>query len=70
LGLLAKTCAPIALTPVTADRYVVINSHYDRAYAEKPGPSHNTGLTYLWVFLGFPFSDTSRHKYHFVFLGI
>jgi len=42
LDLHVKTFIPIALTPITADGYVVANSHYGRACAEKPDPSHNT----------------------------
>jgi len=42
LGLPAKTVAPIALTSVTENRYVVTNGHYDRA--EKSDPSHDTDL--------------------------
>jgi len=42
LSLPAELFVPIALTPITADRYVIANSHYGRACVEKPGPSHNT----------------------------
>jgi len=50
LSLPPKTFAPVVLTTVTADRYVVANSHYGRAYTEKPGPSHNTGVLLLLTF--------------------
>jgi len=39
---LPTTFALIALTSITADRYVVANGHYGRTCAEKPGPFHNT----------------------------
>jgi len=35
-------------TPVTADRYVIANGHYDRTCAEKPSPSHNIRVMAVW----------------------